>query len=93
MSRRFFPDLGETIPGEHPIRDAGVFGGAVNPTVDASTHPTSGAELICTTALCGRPAVARVSWRTQPQALPFCRRCSDRLASHGDTVIPLPSAA
>jgi hypothetical protein len=44
---------------------------------------------MCTTALCQSPAVAYVSWRAQPQALPFCRTCADRLGSHGDTVVPL----
>jgi hypothetical protein len=61
----------------------------VNPAATGSSSPSSQQELICTTALCNSPAVAFVSWRTQPQALPFCRKCSDRLASHGDTVVPL----
>jgi hypothetical protein len=64
----------------------------VNPAATASSGMGSEPELACTTALCHRPAVAFVSWRAQPQALPFCRRCADRLASHGDTVLPLSSA-
>jgi hypothetical protein len=61
----------------------------VNPAATASSGVSSESELTCTTALCHRPAVAFVSWPAQPQALPFCRRCADRLASHGDTVVPL----
>jgi len=61
----------------------------VSPTAAPSSVQSSHERLVCTTALCEAPAVALVSWRTQPQALPFCRTCADRLASHGDTVVPL----
>ena len=61
----------------------------MSPIAAPTTVQGSHEHLVCTTALCEAPAVALVSWRTQPQALPFCGRCADRLASHGDTVVPL----
>jgi hypothetical protein len=43
----------------------------------------------CTDAFCSRRAEVLVSWKTNPDGLPFCRECADKLAAHGDQVSAL----
>jgi len=47
------------------------------------------AASVCTTALCSGPATFLVCWKAQPEPLPFCRECADKLGAHGDHVQPM----